>query len=70
MNTITTNVVACARCGSDHSQVTFTAFGRPPVDATHWGTCEKTGEPILMAVRQVLPAPAEASYQPAGFKRP
>jgi hypothetical protein len=69
MTTITTNIVACARCGGDHSQVTFTAFGRAPVDATHWGTCEATGEPILMVVRQVLPAPTQAVQEPAGFKR-
>jgi hypothetical protein len=51
MKTITTSVTACARCGGDHLEVEFTPFVRPPSDATHWGQCQKTGDPILMLVR-------------------
>ncbi|MGI4822263.1 MAG: hypothetical protein ACRYFV_13720 [Janthinobacterium lividum] len=53
MKRFTTEVNNCARCGGDHLQVEFQPFAAPPDDTTHWGTCQKTGDPILMVVRQV-----------------
>jgi hypothetical protein len=48
----TTRVLNCARCGEDHWLVEFNAFVRPPADATHWGTCPTTKDPILLVMRQ------------------
>lgn len=46
-------VINCARCGGEHLNTRFFPFERPPVDATHWGICQKTGDPILMTVTMV-----------------
>lgn len=54
---ITTDVGSCARCGKDHTAVTFQPFARPirkdgdgPVRYTHWAPCPSNGEPILLVV--------------------
>jgi hypothetical protein len=62
----TTAVLCCARCGEDHlTPIEFNVFVRPPADATHWGTCPSTNDPILMLVRQVQASvPAEGTQQP------
>jgi hypothetical protein len=51
-------VTSCARCGKDHERVDFDPFFEPirhggEVVATHYGTCPKTQQPILMLVTQV-----------------
>lgn len=44
-------VVRCARCGKDHKSVRFY-----PLDNhekyTHFGNCSRTGQPILMIVKE------------------
>lgn len=45
------DVGSCARCGEDHQHVLFTKFTSPPdEEVTHFGSCPKLGEPILMIV--------------------
>jgi len=54
--TVTANIVGCARChGPGHDQLEFQAFLHPVVEdgglvLTHWATCPITKEPILMAL--------------------
>jgi hypothetical protein len=65
MNEIVTSVNNCARCGGNHALVKFTRFVRPPADATHWGQCQKTGDPILMVLRVVETlVPADSMKMP------
>ncbi len=71
MKRFTISVTNCARCGGDHLSVEFIPFAHPPADATHWGTCQKTGDPILMVVRQVeVLVPAESTQQPHSSTNP
>lgn len=53
-----TDLMGCARCGEDHP-IRFKPFREPMVVGdfvlTHWGLCQKTGEPVLM--RFVEPEP-------------
>lgn len=51
------DVEKCARCGEDHDDVAFQRFERPikhKEEWTHWGTCPKTGEPIILRVEVEL----------------
>lgn len=59
MPQITTDVRDCARCGDDHDGVIFAELLRPielmqrqgggyVFKITHWASCPKTAEPILM----------------------
>lgn len=43
-------VSRCARCGGDHKAILWRNFTNRPEGITHWGTCPKLGEPILMTV--------------------
>jgi len=43
-------IEGCSRCGGDHEDVTFVKLSSPIGDMTHWTTCPKIGEPILLAV--------------------
>ncbi len=51
---IRTAVHGCARCGGDHARVAFLLLVRPmEMDdkdgaLTHWASCPRTGEPILL----------------------
>lgn len=49
-------VRACARCGRDHERIEFKAFKHAPIEASHWATCPRTGEPLLMQFERE-PAP-------------
>lgn len=52
---ITTDVGRCARCGGDHSLLSFSPFTNPIEESdgsvmwTHWALCPVNGEPILLA---------------------
>jgi hypothetical protein len=61
---IRTPVYNCARCGGDHASVLFMAFHRCPPDATHWGTCPTTYEPILLQVTPRGPDTTEPVREP------
>lgn len=47
-----TRIGFCARCGEDHDVDVFVLHTAPPNEppATHWATCPRTGEPILVTV--------------------
>jgi len=45
-----TTIQCCARCGKDHENIELGRFTRPPSGSTHFATCPKTREPILIAV--------------------
>ena len=48
---ITAKVTNCARCECNHRKVVFRKFKKQqPPKYTHWGTCPKTKEPILMFI--------------------
>ena len=38
----------CARCGKTHHNIMFKKFKVPALAWTHWASCPKTKEPILM----------------------
>jgi hypothetical protein len=53
--TILVDVVGCARCGRNHLALDFKPFtkpcvvpGRPTRKFTHWASCPRKKEPILM----------------------
>lgn len=53
--TLSVDVKTCARCGRDHRGLKFVKFVNPPDNGTggyisHWATCVRTGEPILLEV--------------------
>lgn len=53
-----TSVKICARCGGDHYDLECNPFIRPVNDNdgmvwTHWATCPRTGEPILLVIRNL-----------------
>ncbi|MFA4971824.1 MAG: hypothetical protein WC683_04375 [bacterium] len=45
-------VEGCARCGKTHADLLFKRFKRPAGSYTWWAACPKTGEPILMRIRE------------------
>lgn len=45
---LTAYVTECARCGKDHSRMTFMPLRRAAGLYTHWTICPTCGEPILM----------------------
>ena len=55
-----TDVGRCARCGDDHAKVEFKPFTNPPesgpgftaIAFSHWASCPKNGEPILLFISQ------------------
>lgn len=61
---ITVDVKICARCGSDHDQLTFFELKRPMIvefeieginkreKYQYWGTCPEYKEPIMLQVIQ------------------
>lgn len=44
---VTVNVQNCARCGEDHA-ITFHPLVNPSDEWREWGTCQKTGQPVLL----------------------
>lgn len=56
MQSITTNITNCARCGDDHDKLKFTEFSKNPIidsDGTiwdFWALCPITKEPVLLKV--------------------
>jgi hypothetical protein len=46
------NLVNCARCGNDHSNLLFRRLKQPCGDLKFWCSCPVNGEPILMAVAE------------------
>lgn len=44
------NITGCARCGGNHQGADAYAFDRAPEVATHYATCTKTGQPILITL--------------------
>jgi hypothetical protein len=58
MKSILVNIQSCARCGHDHSDISFTKFteeehapiGQSGSVLTHFATCPTYGEPILMRI--------------------
>lgn len=56
LTAVVRSVRNCARCGADHSRMTFTKLrtpGQPPHPRwTHWAVCPATGEPIMMTIQE------------------
>lgn len=46
---IITNVICCARCEENHDEIIFKRLSNPFNEITHFGTCPKTLEPILLS---------------------
>jgi len=46
-----TDVINCARCGETHRHTLFKKFIEPPPGYTHYATCGRYGEPILMVMK-------------------
>lgn len=44
------NVIECARCGQDHSSLSFTVFKEPVAPFTHFALCPYNQQPILLRV--------------------
>lgn len=44
------NIVDCARCGKDHSQLVFKKLTCPNEEWSYWSLCPNNGEPIMMLV--------------------
>lgn len=51
---IVSDVKCCARCGQDHKALHFDKLTKPGnilgVEFTHWASCPKSGEPVIMAI--------------------
>lgn len=70
----------CARCGGNHSRLTFHPLDNPSVEFSHWAMCETTEQPILLQVTllgdtsPVPPGPTETKDNIAvrvmGYKDP
>jgi hypothetical protein len=43
-------LVGCARCGRNHRHLVFHPLLRPVGVLTHWTSCPRNGEPILMVI--------------------
>lgn len=53
MDSITLDVMSCARCGKNHESVEFKKLDLPiitkeEITFTHWAPCPFNGEPILL----------------------
>lgn len=50
---ITVDIIACPRCGGDHTPMMFAKLLNPiEIDKAvynYWATCGKRGEPVLLA---------------------
>jgi hypothetical protein len=50
---IISSIKNCARCGGNHEDLVFNKLRRPtqtPEKWSHWASCPKTKEPILLRV--------------------
>lgn len=45
---IVSELINCARCGEKHYNLTFSCFVYKVDDYTHWASCPKNGQPILL----------------------
>ena len=50
MNTITTDLINCARCGGNHPKIDFRPLTRPMGRITHFALCPATVEPVLLCI--------------------
>jgi len=57
MDRVTVSLKRCARCGRDHTNLTFTPFTRPAGTWTHWVLCPETAEPIMLRVDEPASPP-------------
>lgn len=48
------DVVGCARCGTDHTQLSFQRLTRPGRH-THWAWCPVVDEPIMLRIVMTKP---------------
>lgn len=46
-------LVGCARCGRTHLNLVFSVLTRPVGKSTHWATCPRNGQPILVRITEV-----------------
>lgn len=53
----------CARCGGEHERIVCAEFTNPCGEFTHYTTCPKNGEPILVKV--VHEMDVESSTKPS-----
>lgn len=49
INTITTNVNSCARCGLNHEKLVFEPFLNASGSETHWCLCPESNQPIMLS---------------------
>lgn len=63
-----TSVKKCARCGEDH-ELEFQKFAAPVEGFTHFATCPKSGEPLLMKEEAAPDKPDEPSVKQVSFVR-
>lgn len=49
----TCSIESCARCGEDHKSILFMSFLKENVQYQFWGTCPRTGEPVLMKTIEI-----------------
>lgn len=52
---LTTDIRACARCGSDHLHIELRPLSNPPTDMSHWVQCPTTSQPVLVLVTMAAP---------------
>lgn len=73
--TITLDLIGCARCGEDHKEITYTRLTRPlEIGSTlvfsHWAPCPVNGEPVMLSIVHMKDRPHVYLPTPEGCATP